>query len=256
MRPFFPAAIYLASAIWAGMLVGDGHVQGAPPDDGGKTIVIVVKSVKPETPNAIGIVPHGLTRDDYRRIATRIPNVRRAIPVREMSAEVRYGSRSDHGRLIGTTEAFAGANGMKVARGRFLTEKDLKRLDNVAVVNREVVRKLFLDEDPIGKSIRIDRNYFLIVGVVQNREVSDRPDVVGLQVFIPVTTIRARMGDVQISRRSGSFDAEQIELNRIEIIVQDSANVATTVDAIQRILRPFHEKPDYSVEVVRKIVGP
>jgi putative ABC transport system permease protein len=231
--------------------------HAASPDVGAKTAAIVVKSVKPKAPAGLTLTAYGLTRDDYHRIVSTVPNLRRAVPVREMLHRIQNADRSLDATLVGTTEAFAAAHGQKVVRGRFLTAKDLQSLDNVAVIGRAVAQRLLLDQDPIGKSVRIGQSYYLIVGVVSRGSAqgsqlgSLRTGHTDRQVFVPLSTMRARLGDAQIIRRSGSFEMEQFELSRIEILVADPAKVQSTADAINRMLRSFHEKPDFAVEIVR-----
>ena len=255
MRALVRRVVYAAIAMWAAVFAGDGRdVRGASPSDDAETAAIIVKSVKPEVSPPSGIVAYGLTRSDYRHLVAQIPNLRRAIPVREATERAQYRGQSLDVRLIGTTEAFAGAHAVEVARGRFLTEKDLQRLDNLAVITRGVASRFFLDEDPIGKSIRIDGTYFLIVGVASERSAWPTRGA-GLQVFVPLSTMRARRGDLQLDRRKGSIEAEQYELSRIEIIPEDPVKIEATAGAIRRMLQAFHEEPDYSVEVVRQSAG-
>ncbi|NQT37006.1 MAG: ABC transporter permease [Planctomycetes bacterium] len=247
MRLFARLAVFAAVATWAGM--------AAASDGSAETAVVIVQSVKPQSPSRAGVVNYGLTRDDYRRIITTVPTIRRAIPVRQTTAKARYRGEVADVMLIGTTETFAAAHKLEVARGRFLTEKDLKQRKNVAVISREIARKLFLDEDPIGKNLRMERNYFLIVGVVSKAsalppaEDSDRRGDAEPQVFVPLSTMRSRLGDVAVKTVAGSSAAEQYELSRIEIAVEDPAKIEATADLIRRILQASHEKADYSVEI-------
>ncbi len=252
MRLFPRLAVYAAAAALAGMAAGDGNAE---------TLVVMVKSVKPQPPSGSGVVDYGLTRSDYRRIVATIPSIRRAIPVRETTGRALYRDQIADVSLIGTTEAFAGEHTLEVARGRFLTEMDLKQRGNVAVITRETTRKLFLDEEPIGKNIRIDRTYFLIVGVVSKASAlpsakdSGRRGDAELQVFVPLSTMRSRLGDVAVNARAGSREAERYELSRIEIAVEDPAKIEATAELIWHLLQASHEKADYAVEVVRQSVG-
>ena len=261
MRLFSRLAVYAIVATLAGMSAGEGRgARAAVSDDTPQTATILVKSVKPEPPPITrGLTMYGLTRNDYRRIVATIPDIRQAIPVRKAIGRTQYRDRVRDVSLIGTTEAFAGAHGLEVYRGRFLTEKDHKTLENVAVITREIAGKLFLDEDPIGKPLRIGRNYFLIVGVVSRASAlpstngPDRPEDASQQVFLPLSTMRARLGDVVGKVFKGSLRMEQYELSWIELYVEDPAKLEATANMIRHILRASHEEQeqaDYSVEVV------
>ncbi len=262
MRLFPRLAVCAVAATLAGVSAGDGRgVRAATGDGGAETAAVIVKSVKPQKPSDSGLVDYGLTRSDYRRIVATISGIRRAIPVRETTGMALHRDQMADVRLIGTTEAFAGAHGLEVARGRFLTEKDLQQRENVAVITRETARRFFLDEDPIGKNIRFERNYFLIVGVVSKANAlpsandSTRRADADLRVFIPLSTMRLRLGDRAVSMREGFLDAVQYEFSWIEIVVEDSVNIEATADAIRHILQASHEQADYSVEIVRQSAG-
>jgi putative ABC transport system permease protein len=63
-------------------------------------------------------------------------------------------------------------------RGRVFTSQDLPRSDQVAIVNEELAREYFPDQDPLGRQIRVDdvpqRAWLTIVGIVGNER---RPTV-------------------------------------------------------------------------------
>lgn len=216
---------------------------------------IVVSSVKSSTNDSSFIVKYGLTRADYARILSQIPTVNTAIPVRECREVGNAGGRMARLRLIGTTPAFGDANGIQMSQGRFLIDKDQKRLNNVAVLHHRVAQLLFPGENAIGKSIRIGRNYFLVVGLVAKSDARIKiikpgmGRVENLNVYIPISTMRSRLGDIEITTQSGTREAEQFELSRIEITVKNRDDVETTATVIRRLLKRFHEKSDYTVTV-------
>ena len=43
---------------------------------------------------------YGLLRDDYRRIVSNIPTIRRAVPMRELRFELRMGNRTADAKLV------------------------------------------------------------------------------------------------------------------------------------------------------------
>ena len=64
------------------------------------------------------------------------------------------------------------AMGIPLRRGRVFTERDIKDSPRVAVINETMAKKIFPDEDPIGKRITFDNRqkgnpeWFEIVGIV------------------------------------------------------------------------------------------
>lgn len=233
-----------------------GDASAAARSGGRGGISIVVRSVKPEESDASGAVVYGLTREDYERIIASIPGIRRAAPVRTLNVPARFGDRLAEAQLTGTTPELAHVRDMAITRGRFLADKDVKQFNNVAVIGRGLAEMLFRDEDPIGKSIRIDRVYYLVVGETSSKKAAPAEGVAGptgngdMEVYIPLSTMRSRLGDLTFDRRAASFNAEQFELSRIVIAVEDPARAGFVAEAIRRLLKRFHEEADYAVEVV------
>ncbi len=232
MRLPVATGVCLAIAAWTGAL-GAGE-RDVP--------TIVAKSVQPES-DGLPTLAYGLTREDYRRIVAAVPTLRRAVPVREMTAEARHRDHWAEVQLIGTSEQYAAAQGLEITRGRFLTPKDVKTLDNVAVIDRQTARWFFPHDDPIGQSLPVGRTYFLIVGVV-----SGGPDD---HVYVPLSTMRARVGDRIAQRSPGQLDLVEYELSRIYFTVANPAQIEAAANLIRRIVEASHEEEDYSIEIVR-----
>jgi putative ABC transport system permease protein len=71
--------------------------------------------------------------------------------------------------LIGSDENFITARKFNIDRGRNITTEDVTFGRPVCVIGRDMVNVLFLNEDPIGQSIRVDGQSFTIVGVFEEK---------------------------------------------------------------------------------------
>jgi putative ABC transport system permease protein len=71
--------------------------------------------------------------------------------------------------LIGSDENFITARKFNIDRGRNITTEDVTFGRPVCVIGRDMVKVLFLNEDPIGQSIRVDGQSFTIVGVFEEK---------------------------------------------------------------------------------------
>ncbi len=60
---------------------------------------------------------------------------------------------------------FAPNNGYDVARGRFITYDDVEHARRVIVLGDAVAKKLFPFDDPLEKTVRLERGKFRVVGV-------------------------------------------------------------------------------------------
>ncbi len=75
---------------------------------------------------------------------------------------------------------------IKPAQGLFLTDDDVDSRSKVTVLGAEISRELFGDEGAVGKTVRISRQNFRVIGVME--KVGTRGfDNVDRNIYIPVT---------------------------------------------------------------------
>ena len=225
---------------------------------------IIVRGIKPpqeRTRNTDNFcLSYGLLRDDYDRILANVPSVRQAVPMREISREVYNRDHVVDAKLIGCTPEYLAMNHLRVERGRALTDYDLKRMDNVAVLAHGAAQTLFPIEDPIGRAVLIGRDFYVVVGIAAERTAaaaiggSLEARQYDSDVYIPLTTFRRRIGDMVFTRRTGSMQAENVQLNQITAVVGDMNEVDETADVIRSLLAQYHKTLDYSVVVPKELL--
>lgn len=227
----------VAAAVWVTACVlwmPDASAQSAAAD-------IVVKTKRsPESRSNPAVVRYGLTRDDFEHIKS-IPTIQTAVPIRVVAQQARFGERKVDANIVGTSDAFDQVDGVEVDRGRFLSKRDITQLNNVAVLQSDAASDLFGDEDPIGKNVRIQDDYFLVVGVTKSRTRWEHA------IYIPISTMRSRLGDMVLKRDQGALQMEAYELSEIRIIIDKRENIASTAQIITRLLDSSHDAQDYSI---------
>lgn len=251
-------AIGVASVIWL-LAIGEGigqavqkQIEGLGADN------IIVRTIKPpaETNSGKrGFFPYGITRDDLARIMDTLPTVKRAVPIREVRREFRYQDRLVDGRMVGCIPDYAEITRLEIDRGRFLTENDCNQRLNVCVLSAETAEKLFPYEDPLERSIKIERDYYRVVGLVKQRAPSagiggslEAQDF-SRDVYVPIETLWLRVGDLVFTRRSGSFEGERVQLSQITLQSVDVAHVMETAEIVRATLAPHHPTIDYGITV-------
>jgi putative ABC transport system permease protein len=105
-------------------------------------------------------------------------------------------------RVIGVYPSFEEMRTYYPQRGsRFLNSIDLKNKRRVVFLGTEIARRLFENDDPVGKTIMINAIPFLIVGIMQDKiqnSMYNGPDVD--KAAIPYSTFQAIYGAEYISR--------------------------------------------------------
>lgn len=250
--------IGVASVIWL-LAIGEGisrkaqeQIEGLGADN------IIIRSIKPPDASLTvsrGPTPYGLTRADFELLTSTVPTIERALPIRELRRQFSYHDRSLDGRLVGCTPEYAEVTQLRTDRGHFLTDAELAGRENVCVLSAGAAEKLFPFEDPLGRAIHVEEAYYVVVGVMKHR---DPTAAVGgsfsaqdfsSDVYIPITTLWNRIGDSIVTRRSGSFEGEIVELSQITLRVNNVDNVVATAELVKETLASRHRAQDWGVTV-------
>lgn len=233
LRSFIVVATLLAS----GLPDVDSTAAEPPPAP-----LVLAESVRPTAPGGQP-TRFGLTRADLDVLVQSLPTLVRAIPIRHLQDDIRYGEQIVTGRVIGTTPDYASLHHLKLERGRFLTTDDSEGLRSVAVLGSQVARQLFPTVDPIGQSVRVGRQYFVVVGTISRADRQRR-----LDLLLPLSTMHSRMGDRIVRREAGSFELQEVELTAIELELRAWTDVTPAAAIAREVLSSRH--PDGSVRVI------
>jgi putative ABC transport system permease protein len=224
---------------------------------------IIVRSVKPPEEQKVSdkgsqnyVLEYGLTYKDVNRIRATIPGVTVLLPARNMRDYVWNISRRVDCDVIGTVPWYPEMRNHHVASGRFFTEADMEAQTSVCVLGAEMVPALFPMEAPLGKHVRVGADYYQVIGVMEPRGQEPKSDTASEttkpathRMFIPLETAKLRYGEVLMRRRSGSFEAERVQLHEVTVKVASLENVPTVADALKELLERNHKKKDYEIVV-------
>ena len=138
------------------------------------------------------------------------------------------------------------------------------RGEKVIVLAAETARRLFPYENPIGRAIWVGSEFYTVIGQTKDRTASaaiggslDSRDY-NLDAYIPIKTLRQRVGDLVMKRVGGgrgfNFVGEDVELSQITVEVNRIEEVDETAQIIETLLKKFHEEEDYAVVVPRELL--
>ena len=94
------------------------------------------------------------------------PDVVTAIPSTGGRAQLTYSNQNWNSSLVGTSQDFPEVRNYQLSSGQFFTAADVQAERKVAVLGQTVVTNLFSGQDPVGQSIKINRQTFRVVGVL------------------------------------------------------------------------------------------
>jgi putative ABC transport system permease protein len=134
-----------------------------------------------------------ITEADGRAIVAGAAAASGVAPWLSTSGQVVYGDKNWSTTLAGTTLAYFPIRRFSVASGSLWTETDELLKTKVCIVGRTVATSLFGNEDPIGRTIRIGRSPYTIIGELAARGTSLVGDDQDDRVMMPIGSFRARV---------------------------------------------------------------
>ena len=224
---------------------------------------ILVKSVKPAEEGASsggGFLPqalvYGLTIADITTIRQSIPGISNVIASRIVKKNVWNGGLSMNTDVVGTAVDYPVSRNYQLRSGRFFSESEMRDHGNVVVLSDEVANALFPIDNPLGKTIRIDSDYYNIVGIMESEGFSNlgqnqagSSNSAPSRIFIPFTSSKSRFGETTTRQTAGGMESETVELHEAVIQVEGQDGVIEVGEIIEQILQRRHKEVDYAIEV-------
>ena len=225
---------------------------------------ILLKSVKPaevEENSRQGFGPpqsvvYGLTNADITTIRDTIPGVSNVISSRIVKKNVWNLGINTNTDVVGTTVDYPISRNYNLRAGRFFSEAEVRDHANVVVLSDEVANALFPIDNPIGQSIKIDSDYYNVVGIMESEGFSNlgqsqagSSNAAPSRIFIPFTASKSRFGETTMRQTAGGMESETVELHEAIIQIEGQESVIEVGEIIEQILQRRHKEVDYEIEV-------
>ena len=168
-----------------------------------------------------------LTEADAEALAADCPSVSMVSPVVRSNAPLVYANQNWTTQVLGVGIDYLAIRASKLASGRNFNEFEMRNGAKVCVIGKVVADNLFGSINPIGRTIRVKKMPFEVVGVLEERGQSgpgqDQDDV----VLAPMYTVQRRMAGVT-----------HIHMVMVSALDDDSVNAAK--EEITAVLRQRH----------------
>jgi putative ABC transport system permease protein len=230
---------------------------------------VIIRSVKPKaaagdensedegSSRSTHVLEYGLFHKDFEILRATLPTIRRIVPIAVVRKNIVRGARRlRYGRVLGVTPEYLEVKNLDLSRGRFITPPDLVNTANVVILGDGAAGLLFSYEDPIGKSVLIGDSAYRVVGILRSQASgSATPGAVGQQdfnndIYIPLTAVRRRLGEIQSVTQGGDKNFERNELSEITLTTWTEDQVSQTAAMARVILERSHgERKDFELKV-------
>jgi len=157
-----------------------------------------------------------ITMEDAEAIAA-LPSVGMTAPNIHTGRRLAYrGESMRRVHIQGSTAEYETIDNYPVDYGRFITDLDVDRRRQVAVIAADVVEELYGRRDPIGRDLQVDGKRFKVIGVLE-----EKGDIFGesqdQHIIIPISAFEKAFG----SRRSVVIDCQPAEGYEMERTIED-----------------------------------
>lgn len=187
-----------------------------------------------------------LTYDDAKAIEKNVDGIKYVAPGVQSSYQLVAGNQNWNTQVQGMTPNIIDIRNYTIKTGRMYTEKELTSRDRVCVIGQTVADNLFPEGDPVGKTVRINKAPFRVVGVLNSKGQSsmgqDQDDV----VFVPLTAAMQRLMGITYIRNI------TIQCENENTIEQVQSDVVTLLRQRHKIRTG--EDDDFSVRNLAEII--
>ena len=197
-----------------------------------------------------------LTREDGEVINdAQIEGISQVTSLFDFEAQAITSSNNIGVKMVGTEFMYSSIRGLIIDEGRFIDENDVEKKSLNIVLGHTIAQKLFPDDSPIGKNVRISIAggrilfNFRVVGVL-----AERGAAVGIDddnaVYIPVSSLQARISFIR-------NPTGETNVNNIVIQTMDDADEDAIKRTITQILLERHNvsDPDFIIESQKDLIG-
>jgi putative ABC transport system permease protein len=142
-----------------------------------------------------------VTARDAQRLLALVPWASEASPLQERYLPVSRGGVRLQARVTGVSASYQDILHLTLGHGRFLSTVDERGVERVAVVGAGLGRTLFGYTDPVGQTIRVDKDYYHVIGVLAGRAATAQVGALAWRdldqaVLVPVSTLLGRSLEV------------------------------------------------------------
>ena len=221
----------------------------------GPNVLFVIPGNR-ETQRITFDLPKTLVLADAEAIANQVPSVMGVAPEVNSRAIVTYRNKNTDISVIGTTPSFLTVRDFETRLGRFITQIDTNRSNQVAVLGSDLAARLFTTSSPIGQQIRLKNATYQIVGVLESKGSGFGTDYDDA-AFVPITTMANRI--------VGRTSPYGIPLTYLVASAKNTESVEAAEFQLRNLLRLRHKlngEDDFTIrsqkdalETVGKVTG-
>ena len=243
--------IFGVAAVVAMLSIGAGAQQEAIAfieQLGVRNVIVEAREAgDPQTLQRVRRLSAGLSFRDVRAIEATVADLeatsarKRVVPTRILPRP-----QGDPPVVFGVPPAYAAIAGLHAASGRFFDESEATAAAPVAVLGQAAASSLFGTEDPLGRFVKVNQQWFNVIGVA-GPQLTVQTGIEGLSrqdgnqvIYVPLMAAILRLEEARGSQRD--------EIDAVYLQVSAGADVTATGALVRGLLDITHRGAgDFSV---------
>ncbi len=194
----------------------------------------------------------GLTQSDADAIAEICPLAEIVSPQRELKTKARFGSTRLQTMLVGTSPNYLDVLNAELGEGVFITDDDIINARRVCVLGSDAKRKLFYVENALGEQIKLQSQWFTVVGILEDKgaaggkiggvlEVRNTDE----DIYVPLTTLLKRF----------KWEVGDAELTQITVKVSDAGRLQEAANILRAMVKRRHRGvEDFKIAIPEELL--
>lgn len=168
--------------------------------------------------------------EDAIAIKSRFPQVANAVASVEGRGQASFRNKNWNTQVMGVIPDYQDLRSYHTSEGRFFNEEENSKRARVAVIGATIHRELFGGKSAIGETIKINKNNFLVIGIIKEKGSTgwrDQDDV----ILVPLQTAMRRL-------------LGKTTVDAIDIQAAEHADTTLLEDEIRDFVNTRHKVPD------------
>jgi putative ABC transport system permease protein len=205
----------------------------------GSNLVWVELVQRPDRPQPLN---YEMTLDDMEAVKA-LPSVVAVAGTREQPMTITVNAADQPVNLVGVTEGYQAIRRLLIVRGRFFDPADMEMRSKVCLTTTQLAEKIFGQENPVGRPIRMGELTFTVIGVFRERvETFGLSEIQENSVLIPFSLMKYYTG-VEVVRL---LDAQADKAENVPVVQRQ----------VSQLLRSRHPaEAEYKVQTLTAILG-
>jgi putative ABC transport system permease protein len=195
-----------------------------------------------QSPGKAAPLSYEMTVEDIEAVKA-IPQVLEAAGTRELETAVVVDGVERPVHLVGVTEGYQAIRRLLILRGRYFDAGDMEMRSKVGLITTQLAERIFGQENPIGRPMRMGEMTFTVIGVFRERvETFGLSDIQENSVIIPFPLMKYYTG------------TEVVRL--LDVQAARAEDVPSVERQVGQVLRSRHPaEAEYKVQTLTAILG-